>query len=167
MSRGRHEPAHAGEALREHPLAAKRYLVLVEDNPDDAVMVRMALQRHRVLNEIVAAADGETALAILTAPAGPNVLARGIPALVLLDLVLPGIDGVETLRRLRAHPRGALVPVVVMSSRDDPRAVRAAYEAGANSFVRKPPGFDGFASVLGEVAAYWLSLNHPPVEVRG
>ena len=138
-------------------------ILLVEDNPDDRTLTMHAFASNRIANPVVTARDGVEALDYLfgTGPhAGrdPQVL----PALVLLDLKLPRIDGLEVLRRIRAHPRTRLLPVVILTSSNEDRDRIEGYPLGANSYVRKPVDFDEFVRAAGQLGLYWLVLNTPP-----
>ncbi|HEV8358992.1 MAG TPA: response regulator [Candidatus Thermoplasmatota archaeon] len=132
-------------------------IVVVEDNPDDEALVRMALRRNRIENPVVCVRDGVEAVALL---AGPRADA---PALVLLDLKMPKLDGLDVLRAIRAPSSPSrLAPVVVLTSSIEPGDLRRAYGAGANSYLRKPVDFEDFVRLVGLVAAYWLERNEPP-----
>ncbi len=138
-------------------------ILLVEDNPDDEALTLRALKKNHIANHIVVAHDGVEALDYLFATgthAGRDPAER--PALVLLDLKLPKIDGLEVLKRLRADPRTSLLPVVVLtSSREDQDLVRS-YSLGANSYVRKPVDFNQFVEAVRQLGMYWLMLNEGP-----
>ena len=140
-----------------------RYILLVEDNPDDAELTVRALRDARLANEIVVARDGAEAIDFLLgqgAHAGRDV--AHTPAVVLLDLRLPKMNGLEVLRRLRDDERTRLVPVVVMTSSSEDEDMVRGYEAGANSFVRKPVSFDAFATAVSRVGLYWMVVNAVP-----
>lgn len=134
----------------------KKVILLVEDSDDDVALTRRAFDKHRLANEIVVASDGQQALDMLLAPE-PLV-----PQVVLLDLNLPRLGGLEVLRRLRADPRTALLPVVVLTSSDQDRDVIESYRLHANSFVRKPVDFLEFVEAARQLGLYWLVLNEPP-----
>jgi len=136
-------------------------ILLVEDNPDDVLLTKRAFAKANLLNEVVVAEDGAAALDLLLPADG----ARGlVPAVVLLDLNLPGVDGHEVLRRLRADPRTRLVPVVVLTTSAEERDMVEAYEDGANSYVRKPVDFVEFLDAAKTLGLYWALLNRrlPP-----
>lgn len=137
-------------------------LLLVEDNPDDALLTRRALQRCRAGCDLVVAGTGEEALDLLhgTAKGGNRATLR--PDLVLLDLQLPGISGLEVLRRLRANEGTRTIPVVVLTSSRVPEDVTACYELGANSYLQKPVEFDPFVETIEALSRYWLRMNVPP-----
>lgn len=142
---------------------SEKTILLVEDNPDDLTLTLHAFASNRIANPVVTARDGVEALDYLfgTGPhAGrdPQVL----PALVLLDLKLPRIDGLEVLRRIRAHPRTRLLPVVILTSSNEDQDRIEGYSLGANSYVCKPVDFDEFVRAAGQLGLYWLVLNMPP-----
>ena len=137
-------------------------ILLVEDNPDDIALMLHALNDNRIANPVVVAEDGEQALQTLF---GTNEQAEsGAPALILLDLNLPKRNGLEVLRVLRTHPDTRLVPVVILTSSLEPSDRLNAYQAGANSYLRKPVDFDEFVHVAQQVGSYWLGLNQPAVD---
>ena len=135
-------------------------ILLVEDDPDDEALTRRALEKNKVRNELVVAHDGQEALDYLRD-------ASRLPELVLLDLKLPKIDGLEVLRRLRADERTRLLPVVVLTSSNEERDVATSYALGANSYVRKPVDFKEFTEAARQLGLYWLLLNEPPPAVPG
>jgi len=140
-----------------------RIILLVEDNPDDVALTLRALKKNNILNQVVVAEDGAKALEYLFGTgefAGRNV--ESLPAVVLLDLKLPKVDGLEVLRRLRAHERTKLLPVVILTSSKEEQDVIAGYELGANSYIRKPVDFDRFLEAARQLGMYWLVLNEPP-----
>ena len=137
-------------------------ILLVEDNPDDIALMLHALNDNRIANPVVVAEDGEQALQTLF---GTNEQAEsGAPALILLDLNLPKRNGLEVLRELRNHPDTRLVPVVILTSSLEPSDRLNAYQAGANSYLRKPVDFDEFVHVAQQVGSYWLGPNQPAVD---
>lgn len=140
-----------------------RFILLVEDNPDDEALTIRAFRKSKLVNEIVVAHDGAEALDFLFGRekyAGRDVSA--LPAVVLLDLRLPKIDGLEVLRRVRADNRTKLVPVVILTSSKEEQDLINGYLSGANSYIRKPVDFDKFLSVAEHLDLYWLVLNEPP-----
>ena len=140
-----------------------KIILLVEDNPDDEALTRRALKKNNILNEIVVARDGVEALDYLfgTGPhAGRDTSV--LPAVVLLDLKLPKVDGLEVLRRVRADERTALLSVVVLTSSKEEQDLVASYRLGANSYVRKPVDFTQFSEAVRQLGLYWLVLNEPP-----
>lgn len=138
-------------------------ILLVEDNPDDRELTLRAFERHHIANEVVTAADGAEALDYLFATgayAGRNP--TRIPQLVLLDLKLPKVDGLEVLRRMRADVRTQFIPVVVLTSSREERDLIQSYELGANSYVRKPVDFTEFVEAARQLGLYWLMINEAP-----
>jgi two-component system, response regulator len=131
-------------------------ILLVEDNPDHATLTRRALKQGNVANSVVLAEDGQAALDFLFG-AG-----NALPVLILLDLKLPKVDGLEVLKRLRASKRTRRIPVVILTSSDDERDRAACYDLGCNSYIRKPVDFDQFSSAVRELGLYWLVLNEQP-----
>jgi two-component system response regulator len=140
-----------------------KIILLVEDNQDDEELALLAFQNGRVANAVVVARDGVEALDYLfgTGPhAGRDV--GNLPQLMLLDLKLPRIDGLEVLRRIRADPRTRRLPVVVLTSSKEEEDLFRAYDLGVNSYVRKPVAFDQFVEAVSQLQVYWLVLNEPP-----
>ena len=138
-------------------------ILLVEDNPDDEILMLRELKKQNVANKIDVARDGVEALDYLFctgsyADRDPNAA----PTLVMLDLKLPKVDGLEVLRRIRADERTKVLPVVVMTSSDEERDIAESYSRGANSYVRKPVNFDQFKEAVRQLHLYWLLLNEPP-----
>jgi len=141
-------------------------ILLVEDNPDDVALTVRALQKNNILNKVVVAKDGAEALDYLLASgAHTGGDTNKMPVVVLLDLKLPKIDGLEVLERLRADQRSALLPVVILTSSKEEQDVVNGYRLGANSYVRKPVDFDQFSEAVRQLGLYWLVLNEPPPEV--
>ncbi len=141
----------------------EKIILLVEDNPDDVALTRRVLKKHSVANRIVEAHDGVEALDYLFgtgAHAGRDL--RQQPQLVLLDLKLPKMDGLEVLRRLRADPRTRLQPVVILTSSKEEKDLLAGYGLGANSYVRKPVDFAEFSEAIRHLGVFWLLLNETP-----
>ena len=138
-------------------------ILLVEDNPDDEELTRIALQESKVANPLVVAHDGVEALDYLFGTgthAGRDT--RVMPQVVLLDLKLPRLDGMEVLRRMRADDRTRYLPVVVLTSSDEEKDLFESYGLGANSYVRKPVDFAQFVDAVRQLQVYWLVLNEPP-----
>ena len=135
-------------------------ILLVEDNPDHEALTIRALKKAHVMNEIIVAHDGAEALELLLgAESRPPIPA---PQLILLDLKLPKVDGLDVLRRLRENPRTKLVPVVVLTSSDEEGDVVTSYRLGANSYVCKPVDFVQFMEATKQLGLYWLVLNETP-----
>jgi two-component system response regulator len=138
-------------------------ILLVEDNPDDVKLTLHALKKCNIANQVVVSGDGAEALDYLFgtgAHAGRDL--SDLPAVVLLDLKLPKIDGLEVLRRMRADPRARRLPVVVLTSSKEEQDIVASYDLGANSYIRKPVDFDQFIEAVRQLGLYWLLLNEPP-----
>ena len=138
-------------------------ILLVEDNPDDVKLTLHALKKCNIANQVVVSGDGAEALDYLFgtgAHAGRDL--SDLPAVVLLDLKLPKIDGLEVLRRMRADPRARRLPVVVLTSSKEGQDIVASYDLGANSYIRKPVDFDQFIEAVRQLGLYWLLLNEPP-----
>ena len=143
-------------------MRAKRIL-LIEDDPDDETLIMRELARNNVADEIAVARDGVEALDYLFcsgpyADRDPNEM----PTLIILDLKLPKIDGLEVLRRIRSDQRTRILPVVVVTSSDEQRDIAESYNRGANSYVRKPVSFDKFREAIRQLHLYWLLINEPP-----
>ena len=139
-------------------------ILLVEDNPDDVLFTLRAFERNKISNDVVVAADGEQALEYLL----PADESRALnPALVLLDVNLPKVDGLEVLRRIRSHPRTVALPVVVLTTSNEERDIVESYRLGANSFVRKPVTFAEFVEATKVLGVYWLLVNEPAPPWRG
>jgi two-component system response regulator len=132
-------------------------ILLVEDNPDDVLLTLRAFAKNHFRNEIVVANDGDLALQLLF-PEGGGALR---PALILLDINLPKIDGLEVLRRIRDHDRTRSLPVVVLTTSNEERDILESYRIGANSFVRKPVVFGEFVEAANVLGVYWLLVNQP------
>ncbi|PYO38808.1 MAG: two-component system response regulator [Gemmatimonadetes bacterium] len=130
-------------------------VLLVEDNASDVELTLRALQKRNLANRVVVARDGVEALQILEGPAP-------LPKVVLLDLKLPKLNGLEVLRRMKSDERTKRIPVVVLTSSHEEPDVEESYRLGVNSYVVKPVDFESFATAVAEVGLYWLLLNHPP-----
>jgi two-component system, response regulator len=140
-------------------------ILLVEDNPDDVALTLRALKSNNITNDVVVAEDGVKALDYLLGAdggAGPEEP----PAVVLLDLKLPKLNGLEVLRRIRSDQRTRLLPVVILTSSDEERDVMEGYSLGANSYVRKPVDFVEFTQAVKQLGLYWLLMNRPPPILR-
>ncbi len=141
----------------------EKTILLVEDNPDDEALTLRALKKNNIQNRVVVAHDGVEALDYLFstgAHAGRD--GREIPQVILLDLKLPKIDGLEVLRRVRADERTRLLPVVILTSSREEQDIINGYGLGANSYVRKPVDFNQFVEAVNKLGMYWLVLNEPP-----
>ncbi|MBF8284955.1 MAG: response regulator receiver protein [Anaerolineales bacterium] len=145
-----------------------KIILLVEDNPSDVGLTQRALAKSHVANELVVAEDGQEALDYLFgagAYAGREV--TELPALVLLDLKLPRVDGLEVLRQIRADERTRRLPVVILTTSREEQDVAQSYDLGANSYIRKPVDFTQFAQAVEQMGLYWLVLNESaPPKVR-
>ena len=145
----------------------KPTILLVEDNPDDEVLTLRALKKNNIGNEVVVVRDGVEALDFLFCTGGyADRDPHELPQLVLLDIKLPKVDGLEVLRRIRADQRTRLLPVVILTSSKEQQDLIKGYEGGANSFVRKPVDFSQFAESIRELGLYWLVLNESPPNQR-
>jgi two-component system, response regulator len=142
---------------------SNRSILLVEDNADDEELTVRALRAKRITSEIITARDGFEALDYLfgSGTCGEQ-RSRALPAVVLLDLQLPGMDGFEVLRRVRAAERTRVLPVVVLTSSREEQDLLESYGLGCNSYIRKPVDFDKFLEVAEQVSLYWLVLNELP-----
>ena len=140
-----------------------KVILLVEDNPDDELLTMRALRKNNVLNKVVVARDGVEALDYLFGTgrhSGRDIAV--MPQLILLDLKLPKIDGLEVLKRLRADERTRLLPVVILTSSREEQDMLDGYGFGANSYVRKPVNFEQFVQAIEQLKLYWLILNEAP-----
>jgi CheY-like chemotaxis protein len=140
---------------------SQRMILLVEDNPDDEALTRRALAKNNIQNEVIVARDGAEALDVLFGT-GPHAGHPTAPELILLDLKLPKIDGLEVLRRVRANEGTRLLPVVILTSSREERDLISGYGLGANSYIRKPVDFAQFVEAVRQLGLYWLVLNEPP-----
>jgi len=141
----------------------QKIILLVEDDPDDEILTIRALKKNNILNEVVVARDGAEALDFLF---GTGQYAdrdiKETPQVVLLDLKLPKLDGLEVLRRLRKDERTKLLPIVVLTSSAEQQDVIESYRLGANSYILKPVDFNQFAEAIRQLGLYWLVLNEAP-----
>jgi len=133
-----------------------KLILLVEDDPDPEALTIRALKKSNMANEVAVARDGEEAVNMLC---GPNAIK---PQVVLLDLKLPKLDGLEVLKRLRECEQTRLLPIVVLTSSDEERDVVRSYALGVNSYIRKPVNFNEFAEATRQLGMYWLVLNECP-----
>jgi two-component system response regulator len=141
----------------------KKIILLVEDNPDDELLAIRALEKNKIMNEVVVARDGAEALDYLFGAGAYTGRDMSVmPQIILLDLKLPKIDGLEVLRRLRKDERTKLLPVVVLTSSKEERDLTESYSLGANSYIRKPVNFAQFTEAIRQLGLYWLVLNESP-----
>lgn len=141
---------------------ADKIILLVEDNPDEEALTVRALRKSRITNEITAVRDGAEALDYLFgigAYAGRDM--RRMPVLIFLDLQLPGINGIEVLKRIRGDDRTKFIPVVMLTGSAEDRHVAESYRLGVNSFIQKPAEFKAFAEAVRRIGHYWLVINRP------
>jgi two-component system, response regulator len=146
----------------ESAIGAKKIVLLVEDNPDDEELTRLAFESSNLLNELIVVRDGAEALDFLFATgthAGRDLTVW--PQVVLLDLKLPKVSGLDVLRRIRADERTRRIPVVVLTSSEEEEDVIRSYELGANAYVRKPVDFGEFSEAARQLGVFWLLLNQP------
>jgi DNA-binding response OmpR family regulator len=136
----------------------QRVILLVEDDPDHELLTIRALRKSNIVNDIKIARDGEEAIEALFAE-GPNVV---LPQVILLDLKLPKVDGLEVLRRIRENDRTRMLPVVILTSSDEESDIVRSYKLGVNSYIRKPVNFTEFAEATRQLGMYWLVLNECP-----
>jgi two-component system response regulator len=162
-----------GDALEEYPMVAPPLLMpgqdamqmrpgtilLVEDNPDDITLTTRAFKKNNIGNEMAVAHDGEEALRYLLPDAATGTVIAPLPLIVLLDINLPKINGLDVLRRIRAHERTKHLPVVVLTTSSEERDIVESYDLGANSYVRKPVVFESFIDAIRVLGLYWLLVN--------
>ncbi len=145
----------------------ERTILLVEDNPDDVELTLRALKQYNIRNEIAVVRDGAEALDYLFATgAYAERSVSPMPAVVILDLKLPKVDGFEVLQRMRADERTKLIPVVILTSSKEERDMVNGYKLGANSYVQKPVDFTEFVEAARQLGLYWLVVNEPPPQIR-
>jgi CheY-like chemotaxis protein len=140
-------------------------ILLVEDNPDDVALTLRALKSNNITNDVVVAADGVEALDYLFGSGGKPA-SEDLPAVVLLDLKLPKVSGLEVLERIRNDDRTHLLPVVILTSSDEEQDLIRGYKLGANSYVRKPVDFVEFTQAAKQLGLYWLLMNRAPPTPR-
>ena len=136
----------------------EKTILLVEDNPNDELLTLRALKKNKIKNEVFVARDGTEALEYLFGTANT----RALPQVVLLDLKLPKVDGLEVLQRIRADGRTKRLPVVILTSSNEEKDLIACYDRGANSYIRKPVDFNQFTEAVRQLGLYWLVLNESP-----
>src|SRR5437762_3406558 len=145
--------------------ASEKVILLVEDNPDDEALTLRAFAKNHIRNPVVVVRDGAEALDWLFARGGHADRPPGDPQLVLLDLKLPKVDGLEVLRQLRSSDATRLIPVVILTSSKEESDLIRGYELHANSYIRKPVEFERFIEAVREIGLYWLVLNESPPAV--
>ena len=144
----------------------EKLILLVEDNPDDEALTLRAFHKNNMKNKIVVVHDGEEALDFIFRRGAYSTRDPGdLPEIILLDLKLPKIDGLEVLRQIRADPRTRLLPVVILTSSKEEQDLIEGYSQGANSYVRKPVDFNQFLEAVRQLGLYWLVLNEPPPRI--
>jgi CheY-like chemotaxis protein len=138
-------------------------ILLVEDNPEDLELTQRALRKAHVTNRVQIARDGDEALQFIFCE-GPHADRRieDTPKVILLDLKLPKVDGLEVLKRIKGDPRTKAIPVVMLTSSKEQNDVVESYQLGVNSYIVKPVNFEGFVAAVEKLGMYWLLLNHPP-----
>jgi two-component system, response regulator len=148
-------------------MGSGKAILLVEDNPSDIELTRRALDKHNIMNRLVVAEDGQEALDYLfgagSGPGAPE--GEAMPAVILLDLKLPGIDGIEVLKRIKSNEATRRIPVIVLTTSKEEADVARSYDEGANSYVRKPVDFTQFSEAVRQLGLYWLLLNEQPPDI--
>ena len=137
----------------------EKYILLVEDNPDDEILITRSLKKDKILNDLVVVRDGEEALDYLFKQGKHQNRDRELPEVVLLDLKLPKLSGLEVLKNIRETPATKLLPVVVLTSSDEEKDMIESYQLGANSYVQKPVNFREFSDAIHQLGLYWLIIN--------
>ena len=139
---------------------SEKKILLVEDNPDDELLTLLAIKDNNIVNEVIVAHDGEEALAYLFGTGKySNRDLSTMPQVVLLDLKLPKVDGLEVLEQIRSNPLTQLLPVVILTSSKEEADIIKSYQLGANSYIRKPVDFEQFSDSIKQLGLYWLVLN--------
>lgn len=142
---------------------SEKVILLVEDNPDDELLTIRALKKHNIANEIVIVRDGLEALDYILCRGKYNLRnPNDLPQVVLLDLKLPIVDGLEVLEQIRKNPPTKFLPVVILTSSSEDEDIIKGYELGANSYIRKPVDFSEFVASVGKLGLYWILLNEHP-----
>jgi CheY-like chemotaxis protein len=137
-------------------------ILLVEDNPDDVELTIHALKRNNIVNSVEIVRDGQEALDYLFYTGNYTKSTHSLPGIILLDLKLPKVDGIEILRKIKLDRRRKIIPVVVLTSSKEERDVIESYDLGVNSYIRKPVDFDQFVDTVKQIGFYWLLINEPP-----
>jgi two-component system, response regulator len=146
----------------------KSPILLVEDNDDDVKLTRRAFRKNNIMNELVVVGDGVAALEYLHGALAPaDGSTPVLPAVILLDLKLPKMDGMDVLREIRADPRLRRQPVVILTTSKEDQDVVKSYDLGANSYIRKPVDFEQFCGAMNQLGLYWLVLNEAPPMPKG
>ncbi|MEW6313540.1 MAG: response regulator [Pseudomonadota bacterium] len=140
---------------------SNKTILLVEDNSDDEALTLRALRKNNILNEVTVVRDGQQALDYFF---GEGASTRSMPTVVLLDLKLPKIEGLEVLRKIRDDPRTCMQPIVILTSSKEEQDIVSSYRLGANSYIRKPVDFNQFMEAIRQLGLYWLVLNEPPFQ---
>lgn len=143
-------------------IAMDRKILLVEDNPDDELLTLRALKKNNIDNEVVVAHDGQEALDYLFGEGGRSGRDKLLPEVILLDIKLPKVDGLEVLRRIRADKRTRSVPTIILTTSNETADIETCYDRGCNSFIRKPVDFGQFLEAVRQLGLYWLELNTGP-----
>lgn len=140
-----------------------KFILLIEDNPNDEALTLRAFKKNNILNEIIVVRDGQEALDFLFCKGDYSSRDKSLnPQVILLDINLPKIDGLEVLRKIRANKLTSLIPVVIMTTSDEQNDLITSYELGANSYIRKPVELDKFMAAIKQLGMYWLVLNQLP-----
>jgi two-component system response regulator len=134
-------------------------ILLVEDNPDDAELTIRALKKHNLANNLLHLQDGEEALNFIFSPQTGS-----LPKIILLDIKMPKVDGIEVLRKIKSDEHRKIIPVVVLTSSKEERDIIETYKLGVNAYIVKPVEFEKFVSAVSEIGFFWLILNQPPIK---
>lgn len=135
------------------------YILLIEDNPDDIELTKLAFRKNNFANEIVVVDDGQEAIDFLLGDHPEGIKERGYPEVILLDLQLPIVNGHEVLKRIKANEQTKRLPVVILTSSQEQDDIVKGYDYGANSYVRKPVDYQEFLRVVNNLGVYWLAIN--------
>lgn len=134
-------------------------ILLVEDNPDDAELTIRALKKHNLANNLLHLQDGEEALNFIFSPQTSS-----LPKIILLDIKMPKVDGIEVLRKIKSDENRKIIPVVVLTSSKEERDIIETYKLGVNAYIVKPVEFEKFVSAVSEIGFFWMILNQPPIK---